>query len=129
MSLSQNVCWHRAGAAERVTLLKDPHTQHPTGKAYVQFQSVAQAAAAVGLTGSMLLQRVITVVLKPVKVPTAGGASHARVQDGPGYHHQVRLTDPLGASAFLKTEKGGDERWSLTRAKGPKQCRVGCASR
>lgn len=57
----------RAGVPERVTLLKDAITQHPTGKAYIQFQTVAQAAAAIGLTSSTLLQRVITVIPKPAK--------------------------------------------------------------
>lgn len=68
----------RAGVVERVTLLKDAITHHPTGKAFIQFQAVAQAAAAISLTGSTLLQRVVTVTPKPVTTPQA--ASNVRGQ-------------------------------------------------
>ncbi len=55
----------RCGPATRVTILKDSLTGHPTGTAYVQFLTCAQAAAALALTGSALLQRPITVTPKP----------------------------------------------------------------
>ena len=71
-----SVC--RAGVVERVTLLKDAITQHPTGKAFIQFQAVAQAAAAISLTGSTLLQRAVTVTPKPV--PNAHAASYVSGQ-------------------------------------------------
>ena len=77
-------CVHtcRAGVPERVTLLKDAVTQHPTGKAYIQLQTVAQAAAAIGLTGSTLLQRVITVLPKPAQSGPSTNAAYFSTQPG-----------------------------------------------
>lgn len=48
-----------------MTILKDGITGRPTGTAYVQFLTSMQAAAAVTLTGSAMLQRPITVSPKP----------------------------------------------------------------
>ena len=69
----------RCGSAARVTILKDKMTGHPTGTAYVQFLTVTQAAAALSLTGSLLLQRPITVLPKPSK-PSYALSSHSSIQ-------------------------------------------------
>ena len=58
---------YRCGPATRVTILKDKMTGHPTSTAYVQFLTSTQAAAALALTGSLLLQRPIAVMPKPSK--------------------------------------------------------------
>ena len=50
-----------------MTILKDNITGHASGTAYVQFLTSTQAAAALALTGSALLQRPITVAPKPPK--------------------------------------------------------------
>ena len=57
----------RCGPAARVTILKDKMTGHPTGTAYLQFLTPTQAAAALALTGSLLLQRPIAVMPKASK--------------------------------------------------------------
>ncbi|DBA80348.1 TPA: hypothetical protein ACH3X2_007295 [Trebouxia sp. C0005] len=62
------------GPTTRVTILKDNITGHPSGMAYVQFLTSTQAAAALALTGSALLQRPITVAPKPPK-PAPGHMS------------------------------------------------------
>ena len=57
----------RCGPPSRVTILKDKNTGHPTGAAYVQFVTSTQAASALALTGSLLLQRPIAVIPKSSK--------------------------------------------------------------
>lgn len=101
-----HVCCFRAGVPERVTFLKDPNTQHPTGKAYVQFQTTAQAAAAIGLTGSTLLQRVITVVPKPAKPLPTHTTSYSGHQPPNSFAHPFQSFPPRTESGVWQRGRG-----------------------
>ncbi|DBA73496.1 hypothetical protein WJX77_009911 [Trebouxia sp. C0004] len=81
------------GPTSRVTILKDSFTGHPSGTAYVQFLTSTQAAAALALTGSALLQRPITVAPKPPKPPAS---SHMSSFQYPSPRIAAAPFDPFG---------------------------------
>ena len=104
----------RCGPAARVTILKDKSTGHPIGAAYVQFLTSTQAAAALALTGSLLLQRPIAVMPKPSK------PSHAlpvMVSD-PSFQRASLRVAALEYDSFMNYEPGSGEYAPQGRARG-----------
>ena len=104
----------RCGPATRVTILKDKMTGHPSGTAYVQFLTSTQAAAALALAGSLLLQRPIAVMPKPSKPSYALPVitSHASIPDA---SHRV-AAQPY--NAFVSYQSGRGEYAPRGRGRG-----------
>ena len=112
LNLSGGLC--RCGLVARVTLLRDKMTGHPTGTAYIQFLTAAQAAAALALTGSLLLQRPIAVMPKLSKPSHAFTSSmlYSSVQDA------SPSSGPQPYSSFASYHSGNRNQIPRGRGKG-----------
>ena len=102
----------RCGPTTRVTILKDNTTGHPSGTAYVQFLTSTQAAAALALTGSALLQRPITVAPKLPKP----ALSHMSSFQYPSPRIAAAPFDPFGfqfsEAQFSANQYSGSGEWT-----------------
>lgn len=106
----------RCGPAARVTILKNKMTGHPTGTAYVQFLTSTQAAAALALTGSLLLQRPIAVMPKPSKP----NFSLASIAPHPSMQHAGPRIAAQPWIPFVGYQPGSGEYSSRGRGRAPR---------
>ena len=90
-----------------MTILKDNVTGHASGTAYVQFLTSTQAAAALALTGSALLQRLITVAPKFPKP----ALSHMSSFQYPSPRIAPAPFDPFGFQ-FSETQHSARGAWT-----------------